>query len=536
MTDTDTILELDGITKRFDDVVANDDIDLSIRRGEVHGLLGENGAGKSTLMNILYGLYSPTNGTIRFRDDEHSFGSPEDAIQAGIGMVHQHFMLIPRMTVLENIVLGEREPPEGVADVNGIVGSVLGMFTRGRETPRDRVESLADEYGLTVDPDAKVWELDIGERQRVEVLKALYRDVDLLILDEPTAVLTPKEAEQMFDTIRQLVDEGLTVIFITHKLWEIENMTDRVTVLRDGKKIETVETDSVTQGELAEMMVGREVLIRMDKDEVNAGAPVLEAEGITARDDRDVRTLSSVDVTVHEGEIVGIAGVSGNGQRELAECLFGFRNLEAGSIDVRGEDLTEGTPREFIEAGVSFIPEDRYEHGCAPELSVMHNSSVKDYRNGQFRGTGGLLDYGKIEDYSKELVDEFDIRGVSSVTETEAGALSGGNLQKLILGREMSQEPNLLIANQPTRGVDVGAIENIRKLMLEQRQSGTGVLLLSEDLDELLDVSDRILVIYEGEFVYETTPDETDKWELGMYMSTGEPPEEETKQVIEGLQ
>ncbi len=536
MTNTDTILDLSGITKRFDDVVANDSIDLSVRRGEVHGLLGENGAGKSTLVNILYGLYSPTEGTIRFDGQAQSFSSPEDAIDAGIGMVHQHFMLIPRMTVLENIVLGEREPPAGVSGVNGLVGSVVRMFSRGRETPRDRVESLADEYGLAVDPDAKVWELGIGERQRVEVLKALYRDVDLLILDEPTAVLTPKESEEMFETIRQLVDEGLTVIFITHKLWEIENMADRVTVLRDGEKVETVETASVTQGELAEMMVGREVLIRMDKDPVEAGKPVLEAEGITARDERDVRTLSGVDVTVHESEIVGIAGVSGNGQRELAECLFGFRDLEAGRIEVLGEELTESSPREFIETGVSFVPEDRYEHGCAPELSVMHNSSVKDYRNGQFRGTGGLLDYGKMESYSEELVGEFDIRGVAGVTETEAGALSGGNLQKLILGREMSQEPNLLIANQPTRGVDIGAIENIRKLMLEQRQDGTGVLLLSEDLDELLDVSDRILVIYEGEFVYETSPEETDKWELGMYMSTGEPPAEDSAQVVEGLQ
>ncbi len=536
MINTDTILELDGITKRFDDVVANEDIDLSVRRGEVHGLLGENGAGKSTLMNILYGLYSPTDGTIRFNDKERSFSSPEDAIEAGIGMVHQHFMLIPRMTVLENVVLGERESPEGVASVNGIAGSVLGMFSRGRETPRERVESLAEEYGLAVDPDAKVWELDIGERQRVEVLKALYRDVDLLILDEPTAVLTPKESEQMFQTIRQLVDEGLTVIFITHKLWEIENMADRVTVLRDGRKIDTVETESVTQGELAEMMVGREVLIRMDKEPVEPGDPVLEATGITARDSRDVRTLSGVDVTVHEGEIVGVAGVSGNGQRELAECLFGFRDLENGSISVRGEDLTESPPKRFIEAGVSFVPEDRYEHGCAPELSVMHNSSVKDYRNGKFEGTAGLLDYEKMETYSEGLVEEFDIRGVSSVTETEAGELSGGNLQKLILGREMNQEPNLLIANQPTRGVDVGAIENIRKLMLEQRQNGTGVLLLSEDLDELLDVSDRILVIYEGEFVHETRPEETDKWELGMYMSTGESPAEENAQVIEEIQ
>ena len=524
MSSTDTILEIEGITKQFGDVVANDDISLSVSKGEVHGLLGENGAGKSTLMNILYGLYSPTSGSVTFKGEPRRFDSPKEAIDAGIGMVHQHFMLVPRMTVLENIVLGERETAD---DDDGILSGVKRLFGRSREQPRQRVEELSKEYGLDVDPDAKVWELDIGERQRVEILKALYRDIDLLILDEPTAVLTPNEAEQMFETIDKLVAEGLTVIFITHKLWEIEEMADRVTVLRDGKKIETVDTDTVSQGDLAEKMVGREVLFRLEKEGVPVGQPVLEATNVSASDDRGVSVLSGVDLSVNESEIVGIAGVSGNGQRELAECLIGYRPLETGSIKINGTDLTGAPPKRFVDAGVSFVPEDRYEHGCAEQLSVMHNAGIKVYRNGELKSGRYFLNYDNMATYADQLVDEFDVRGVSDVTETPAGDLSGGNLQKLILAREMSRTPDLLIANQPTRGVDVGAIENIREIMLEQRKDGTGVLLISEDLDELLDMSDRILVLFDGEFVLETTPEETDKWELGMYMSTGTEPGEQ---------
>jgi len=522
----DDILEIENLTKRFGDVVANDEITFSVREGEIHGLLGENGAGKSTLMNMLYGLYSPTGGTIRFKGEKRQFNSPKNAIDTGIGMVHQHFMLIPRMSVLENIVLGERETSTAEPET-GFRDRVRGLFTRERDRPRKRVTELADSYGLEIDPDAKVWELDIGEQQRVEILKALYRDIDLLILDEPTAVLTPNESRKMFETIRQLVDEGLTVIFITHKLWEIEQMTDRVSVLRDGELIDTVETDGVTQAELAELMVGRDVLFRLEKGAVDIGAPVLEASGLKAEDDRGIESLSGVDLTVQEGEIVGIAGVSGNGQRELAECLIGFRPLEDGRIEIKGENLTDANPRAFVDAGVSFVPEDRYEHGCAADLSVMHNAGSKTYRTDQFESGRYFLDYGDMAAYASDIVDGFDVRGVVDVTETPAGDLSGGNLQKLILAREMSRDPDLLIANQPTRGVDVGAIENIRRLMLDQQENGTGILLLSEDLDELLDVSDRILVIYEGAFVLETTPEETSKWELGMYMSTGEPPTQE---------
>ena len=521
MSEADPILSIENLTKRFDNVVANDGIDLTVRRGEVHGLLGENGAGKSTLMNVLYGLYSPTSGRIVFDGEERSFGSPKDAIDAGIGMVHQHFMLVPRMSVLENIVLGERETASGGAD-GGLLSGLKAMLSRSREGPRSRIERLSEEYGLAVDPEAKVWELDVGERQRVEILKALYRDVELLILDEPTAVLTPKEAERMFETIRTLVEEGLTVVFITHKLWEIDRMADRVTVLRDGRRIETVDADSVSEADLAEKMVGREVLFRLDKEPVSVGDPVLEATDLSVSDDRGTTALSGVDVTVRRGEIVGVAGVSGNGQRELAESLIGFRPLEDGNIAIDGRDLTGAKPRAFVDAGVSFVPEDRYRYGCAPGLSVMHNAGVKTYRDGL--GDGPFLDYDAMAEYADDLVSAFDVRGTGDVRATPAGELSGGNLQKLILGREMRRSPEVLVANQPTRGVDVGAIENIRELMLEQRTAGTGVLMISEDLDELLDVSDRILVMYDGEFVHETTPGDTDRWELGVYMSTGTAP------------
>ncbi len=519
------ILEIEQLTKRFGDVVANDEITFSVQRGEIHGLLGENGAGKSTLMNILYGLYTPTGGTIRFNGVPQTFDSPKDAIDAGIGMVHQHFMLVPRMSVLENIVLGERETAGDATD-DGPFGTLKQLFARERTNPRERITELASAYGLEIDPDAKVWELDIGEQQRVEILKALYRDIDLLILDEPTAVLTPNESERMFETIRQLVDEGLTVIFITHKLWEIERMTDRVSVLRDGSLIDTVVTNNVDQAELAEMMVGREVLFRLEKEPVEPGSPVLTATGVRAEDDRGMESLSSVDLSVSEGEIVGVAGVSGNGQRELAECLIGYRPMTDGRIEIAGTDLTGNPPRKFIDAGVSFVPEDRYEHGCAETLSVMHNAGFKTYQTELFERRGYFLDYDSMADYAEQLVEEFDVRGVENVRKTPAGTLSGGNLQKLILAREMNRSPKLLVANQPTRGVDIGAIENIRRFMLEQRTDGTGVVLLSEDLDEILDVSDRILVMYDGEFVFETTPEVTSKWELGMYMSTGNAPDQ----------
>jgi simple sugar transport system ATP-binding protein len=529
----DAFLRMEDVVKEFPGVVANDHVDLTVRRGEIHGLLGENGAGKSTLMKVLYGLYTPTSGAIYLDDRRLSFDSPQDAIEAGIGMVHQHFMLIPRLSVAENVVLGEREPatafredatapgwlPDWLAE-SPTVRSLARRFSLGLDVPGERIQALADEYGFDVDVDASVWELDVGQQQRVEILKALYRDVDLLILDEPTAVLTPNEAERLFDTLRRLADDGLSIIFITHKLTEIESITDRVTVLREGENVATVETADVTRSDLARMMVGREVLFQIDRDPVEIGEPVLRATDLHADDDRGIEALSGVDLRVRRGEVVGIAGVSGNGQSQLAETLVGMRDPTAGSLSVDGTDLTGASARRFLEQGVSFVPEDRLRYGCASDLSVMHNAAMKEFRDGEF-GDGPWLDYDACESYAETLVEEFDVRGVHDVRAVDAGDLSGGNLQKLILARELYRDPDLLVANQPTRGVDVGAIEFVRETILDQRASGTGVVLVSEDLDELFDLSDRILVIYEGEFVFETTPAEADRERVGLEMTGG---------------
>ncbi|WP_318571144.1 ABC transporter ATP-binding protein [Salinigranum marinum] len=529
----DDFVRLEHVTKTFPGVVANDDVSMSVRKGEIHGLLGENGAGKSTLMKVLYGLYSADSGEIYVDGERVEMASPQDAIDAGIGMVHQHFKLIPRLSVSKNIVLGMREPSGPFredATADGLLGSVASnplvrglaaRFTLGLDAPEAKIQSLADEYGFDIDVGAPVWELDVGERQRVEILKALYRDVDLLILDEPTAVLTPTEAERLFDTLRRLAKRGLSIIIITHKLKEVESVTDRVTVLRDGERVGTVETADVSRDGLARMMVGREVLFDVDKAAVTAGESVLEASNLHADDQRGIEALSGVDLTIHEGEIVGVAGVSGNGQMELAETLVGVREATAGSISVGGEELTGAPPRAFIDAGVSFVPEDRHRTGCAETLSVMHNAVLKRYKSTEF-GEGIRLDYESTAAYAETLVEEFDVRGVDDVSAARAGELSGGNLQKLILAREMDRDPDLLVASQPTRGVDVGAIEFIRKRLIEQRDRGTGVLLLSEDLDEIMDLSDRILVIYEGEFVHETTPEAADRRRLGLEMNGGE--------------
>ncbi|ELY36897.1 ABC transporter ATP-binding protein [Haloferax volcanii] len=524
---------MENIVKAFPGVVANDHIDLTVERGEIHGLLGENGAGKSTLMKILYGLYSQDDGEISLSGTRLRLDSPQDAIDAGIGMVHQHFMLIPRLTVAENVVLGEREPatpfrpdadaggwlPDAVRS-NSLVQSLAGRFSLGLDVPERRIQELADRYGFDIDVSAKVWELGVGQQQRVEILKALYRDVDLLILDEPTAVLTPTEADLLFDSLERLTDEGVSIIFITHKLEEVEAVVDRVTVLRDGENVGTVSTSDVSRADLAEMMVGREVLFTVDRERVAPGEPVLRARNVSATDDRGIEALSNVDLTVRRGEVVGIAGVSGNGQKELAEVIAGLRTVSAGELTVDGRDLTNASPRTFIDNGVSFVPEDRNRYGSAGDLSVMHNAAMKDFREDRF-GSGVTLDYGELRAHAEALVEAFDVRGVHDVTDATAGDLSGGNLQKLILAREISRDPDLLVANQPTRGVDVGAIESIREAILDQRTEGTGVVLLSEDLDEIIDLSDRILVVYEGEVVYETTPEDADRERIGLEMTGG---------------
>jgi simple sugar transport system ATP-binding protein len=528
-------LRMEGIVKRFPGVLANDDVDFSVRRGEIHGLLGENGAGKSTLMKILYGLYSPDGGEIRIDGRRLDLESPQDAIDAGIGMVHQHFMLIPRLTVVENVVLGEREPASAFSDAtapddtripawlrqNPVARGLARRFSLGLSEPGARVADLADEYGFDVDVDSRIWELGVGQQQRVEIIKALYRDVDLLILDEPTAVLTPNEAERLFETLDLLTDRGLTIVFITHKLEEVEQITDRVTVLREGQRVDTVATEDVTRSDLARMMVGREVLFSLDKEPVEAGSPVLRAENLRVDDERGIEALSGVDLTVRAGEIVGIAGVSGNGQKELAEALVGLRELTEGTVSIGDANLTGAHPRRFVDEGVSFVPEDRHRYGCAEDLSIMHNATMKDFRDEMF-GRGPFLEYDELERYAETLVEAFDIRGAHDVAEMEAGDLSGGNLQKLILARELYRNPRLLVANQPTRGVDVGAIEYLRTTILDQRDDGTGTVLISEDLDEIFDLSDRILVLYEGEFVHETTPAAADRERVGLEMTGGE--------------
>jgi len=529
----DPFLRMEGIYKEFPGVVANDHVDLDVRSGEIHGLLGENGAGKSTLMKILYGLYSEDGGAVYLDGNRLDLDSPDDAIEAGIGMVHQHFMLIPRLTVGQNVILGEREPAKAFRDdvdsdsripeairSNRLFQGLARRFSLGLDVPEQRIGELATQYGFDIDVDAKIWELDVGQQQRVEILKALYREVDLLILDEPTAVLTPNEAELLFDSLERLAEEGISIIFITHKLKEIKAITDRVTVLREGENVGTVDTGDVTRAELARMMVGRDVLFQIDKEQVTIGDPVLRARGLRAEDERGIEAVSGIDLTVRSGEIVGIAGVSGNGQKELAELTAGLRELTEGEIVVDGTDLSGKSPRTFVDNGVSFVPEDRLRYGCAEGLSVMHNATMKDFRNGEFGG-GQLLDYGKLREYAETLVEEFDVRGVRDVTEAKAGELSGGNLQKLILAREIHRDPDLLIANQPTRGVDVGAIEFIRESILDQRKEGTGVVLISEDLDEIMDLSDRVLVIYEGEIVHETTPEEADRERVGLEMNGG---------------
>jgi len=561
--DPDAHLRMRNITKTFPGVVANDDIDLTVRRGEIHGLLGENGAGKSTLMKVLYGLYESDAGTIFLDGNPVDIDSSQDAVEHGIGMVHQHFMLVPRLSVAENVVLGDRRSASRFRDVDplarlaalsavdwlddrvprslrrsrvvrsaGRAASALGRSRAVRRPasallsladalsldlsgPSGRVRDLAAEYGLDVDPGAPVRDLDVGQRQRVEIIKALFRDIEVLVLDEPTAVLGPEEADRLFETLRQLADSGITIVFITHKLGEVTALTDRVTVLRDGRRVDTVETDAVSEDDLARMMVGRDVLFDVDRPPATTGEPVLEVTGLSADNDRGVGTLRDVTLSVRAGEVVGIAGVSGNGQTELAECLVGLRTPTAGRITVEGADLTGRSPRAFLDAGVGHVPSDRLGRGAAPELSVMHNLLLKEYRQA---ARGRILDYDAAAERAEQLVAEFDIRGVRDVRETPAGNLSGGNLQKLVLARELSRDPSVLVAHQPTRGVDVGAVEFARNAVLEQCAEGTGVVLISENLEEVFALSDRILVLSDGAVVERTTPEATDRETVGLRM------------------
>jgi len=479
------LIEMRGIVKRFPGVLANDCVDFELRHGEIHALLGENGAGKSTLMNILAGLYRQEAGTIIVNGEVKSFSSPRDAIAAGIGMVHQHFMLVPSQTVTENILLGLDDP----------------KFLLRLNEYHPKIEDLGERFGLKVDPRSKIWQLSVGEQQRVELLKMLYRGARVLILDEPTAVLAPTEIEGLFQTLRSMVEEGKSVIFISHKLHEVMEISDRVTVLRRGKVTAAgVDTHTTTRQELARLMVGREVLFHIEKKSQEVGKVILSVENIQADNDKGLQALYDVSFQVHSGEILGLAGIAGNGQGELAQVITGLRKCTHGHVQLDGEEIANRPALIAIERGVSYVPEDRTQVGTAANLSITDNVIMKTYRKPPI-AHGWALDSKVATQYAEKLKDEYDI--VVPNVETPVRMLSGGNLQRVILAREISSQPPFMVAVQPTRGLDVGAIEGVHRLLLAQREAGAAVLLISEELEELLSLSDRILVIYEGRIMGE---------------------------------
>jgi general nucleoside transport system ATP-binding protein len=497
-------LELKGITKRFPGVVANDRVDFDLRRGEVHALLGENGAGKSTLMNVLYGLYKPDEGEILVNGKPVTMTSPRDAIDVGIGMVHQHFMLIPVMTVAENIVLGV-EPTREKVFID-------------QDAAEARVEQIARTFNFAIDPHARVENIGVGQQQRVEILKALYRGADILILDEPTAVLTPQETQELFGILRKLTAEGMaSVIFISHKLHEVLEIADRVSVLRRGKMIETLPREGTTQEQLAKLMVGREVLLRVDKKPSEPGEPLLEVENLEVLDQRGLPAVRGVSFQLRAGEIVGLAGVDGNGQTELIDAITGLTKPQSGVIRVGGHDVTRENAREHMEEGIGHIPEDRQRRGLVLDFTLAENVGLHDYRdapNSKF----GWLRPSKLIALASRLLKEFDVRGGGP--STLASALSGGNQQKVVIAREVERDPRVLVAGQPTRGLDVGAIEFVHRRLVEERDEGRAVLLVSLELEEIMSLSDRILVIFGGEIVGEYGPDVTEE-ELGVAMTGG---------------
>jgi simple sugar transport system ATP-binding protein len=498
---------LRGITKRFPTVVANDQVDFEAAQGEVHALLGENGAGKTTLSNILTGLYRPDEGEILLFGRPVEFHSPRDAIAAGIAMVHQHFRLVSPFTVAENVVLGDQQD----------LGRAFLLRTRAIE---QRVAELSTRYGLAVDPRARIWQLSVGEQQRVEILKALYRDARILILDEPTAVLTPQEADALFETIRAMAADGRTVIFISHKLHEVKSVADRVTVLRRGRSLGTASTAEATPRSLAALMVGREVEIgRRHEDRPEVSEVVLALDGVCADGDRGVRAVNEVSLEVRRGEIVAIAGVAGNGQRELSETIVGMRPATSGTVEVGGRRVRSGDPRSAIRAGVAYVPEDRLGTGVAPTMSIASNLVLKSYRHAPV-SSGPFLRFGRIRDLALRAIDKYDVRAAGP--DEPAWQLSGGNLQKVVLSREFSGKPAVLVAASPTRGLDVSSIESVHAYLREAASTGVGVLLLSEDLDEILALADRIAVMYEGGIAGERDARSATVEELGLLMAGGQ--------------
>ncbi|NPA89954.1 MAG: ABC transporter ATP-binding protein [Chloroflexi bacterium] len=489
-------VEMRNIVKRFPGVLANDHVNFSALEGEIHALLGENGAGKTTLMNILSGLYRPDEGEIYIYGKRVFFNSPRDAIAHGVGMVHQHFKLVETHTVTENIILGLDKP----------------RFFLNLEEAEREIEKLEEQYGLKVDPRAYIWQLSLGEQQRVEILKALYRGARILIMDEPTAVLTPQEVDELFVTLRRMVNEGHTIIFISHKLDEVLAIADRITILRKGRVVGTVDARTATKKELARMMVGREVFFHIEKEPLPPGEPVLEVRDLRALSDRGVPALKGISFNVRAREILGVAGVSGNGQSELAEVITGLRESTGGEVKVNGRDLTNAGARAFIDAGVSHIPEDRVHVGIVPSLHLTGNLFLKAYR----KLPGIFLNWRDLREKAKTLLQRFDV--VAPSPDVEARTLSGGNIQKLILAREFSSKPAVVVAVHPTQGLDVGATEAVRQHLVEQRARGAGILLISEDLEEVRALSDRIIVMYEGEIMGEVSPD-TPVEEIGLLMA-----------------
>ncbi|PAD40118.1 ABC transporter ATP-binding protein [Terribacillus sp. 7520-G] len=495
------VIEMLNIRKEFPGIVANDNITLQVKKGEIHALLGENGAGKSTLMNVLFGLYQPEQGEIRVEGKKVEINDPNAANRLGIGMVHQHFMLIDTFTVAQNIVLGS-EPKKGLK---------IDMKKAIRE-----VQELSDRYGLQVDATAKISDISVGMQQRVEILKTLYRGANVVILDEPTAVLTPQEIKELIVILRTLIKEGKSIILITHKLKEIMEVCDRCTVIRKGQGIGTVEVSETNPNELASLMVGREIRFSTEKQPGDPKETILSIKGLTVEDSRHVDMVKGLDLDIRAGEIVGIAGVDGNGQTELIEAITGLRKKKAGKVMLKNQDITDMPVRAITESGVGHIPQDRHKLGLVLDFSVGENIVLQTYYQKPY-SKGGILSFKRIFDKAKTLIDEYDVRTPSHLT--KARALSGGNQQKAIIGREIDRNPDLLIAAQPTRGLDVGAIEFIHKRLIEQRDQGKAVLLVSFELDEILNVSDRIAVMFDGKIIAVVDPKETNEQELGLLMA-----------------
>lgn len=501
MTGTDYVIEMSGITKQFGEFKANDNINLQLKKGEIHALLGENGAGKSTLMNILSGLLEPTSGDIKINGEKVTISSPSMANKLGIGMVHQHFMLVKKFTVTENIILGS-EP------------SKLGFINK--RAAKKIIQDLSTKYGLEVNANAVVEDISVGMEQRVEIIKTLYRGADILIFDEPTAVLTPQEIDELIAIMHELVKEGKSIILITHKLDEIKQVADRCTVIRRGQSIDTVNVKETSQQELADMMVGRSVSFKTQKSVAEPKEVVLSVENLVVKESRGLEAVKNLTLEVRAGEVLGIAGIDGNGQSELIQAISGLSKVESGVISLNGREIQNLSPRKITETGLGHIPEDRHKYGLVLPMSVEENIALQTYYQKPL-SNHGFIDQKAVNQYAKKLMAEFDVRAHNE--RVPASALSGGNQQKAIIAREVDRNPSLLIAAQPTRGLDVGAIEYIHKRLIEQRDNDKAVLLMSFELDEILNVSDRIAVMYEGQIVAIVDPKETSREELGLLMA-----------------